>query len=120
MRKGDFQTVDEYIALFEGVNRKKLEQLRETVRSVAPNASESISYHMPAYKLNGKVLVYFACQKSHIGFYPTPSAIEAFKDVLTPYKTSKGVVQFKLSEDLPLNLVKEMVQFKVSEVIENR
>ncbi len=120
MMKNECKTVDEYIALFEGESRKKLEQMRVTISKNAPKAAESISYHMPAYKLNGKVLVYFACQKSHIGFYPTPSAIEKFKDALTEYQVSKGTVRFKLDKELPLKLIKQMVAFRVSEVSENR
>ena len=91
-----------------------LQQLRIAIREAAPQAREAISYQMPTFKLNGN-LVHFAAHKNHIGFYPTPSAIEAFKNRLSSYKTSKGAVQFPLNEPLPLELVKEMVRFRVKE-----
>jgi uncharacterized protein YdhG (YjbR/CyaY superfamily) len=80
----------------------------------APEAEEAISYRMPTFKLKGN-LVYFAAHKSHIGFYPTSSGIEAFKQVLAGYKSSKGAVQFPLDKPLPLDLVGEIVKYRVAE-----
>jgi len=108
------KSVDEYMALFSGDALIMLEQLRSIIREAAPDAEEIISYHMPAYKLNG-MLVYFAAHTNHIGFYPTPSGIEAFADDLKEYKTSKGAVQFPLGKPLPAKLIEKIVRFRVKE-----
>ena len=88
--------------------------MRQTIREAAPEAIETISYQMPTFKLNGN-LVHFAAFKNHIGFYPTPSGIEQFKKELSPYKGSKGAVQFPLDKPAPFDLVKKIVIFRVKE-----
>jgi len=103
---------EEYIATFPEPVRRLLEELRQTIKSAAPQAKEVISYGMPAFKMKG-VLVYFAGYEKHIGFYPTGSGIEAFKTELTPYKWSKGTVQLPLNKPLPLDLITRMVQYRV-------
>ena len=108
------KTMDEYIAVFPKNVQIILEELRQAIREAAPEAKETISYQMPAFKLNG-ILVYFAAFKNHIGFYPTSSGIEAFKEKLSPYKTSKGTVRFPINEPIPFDLIKEMVRFRVKE-----
>lgn len=114
MKKVNVVTVDEYIAGFPPPVKKLLSALRKTIKSAAPNAEELISYQMPAYKYKG-VLVYFAAFEKHIGFYATPTGHSAFKKELSNYKTGKGSVQFPLTEPLPLDLVKRIVQFRVKE-----
>ena len=109
-----FKSIDEYIAVFPKNVQIILEEFRQAVRDAAPQAEEAISYQMPAFKLNGN-LVWFAAYKNHIGFYPTSSAIEAFKGKLIPYEISKGTVKFPLNEPIPFDLVKEMVRFRVKE-----
>lgn len=109
-----FSTVDEYIRLQTTKVSSLLKQLRESVKSAAPEAEEGISYNMPAYKLHG-ALVYFAAFDHHIGFYPTPSAIEAFRADLSKYPVSKGGIRFAFDEPLPLSLIKKMVKFRVKE-----
>jgi len=109
-----FKTVDEYIAAFPENVQTILERMRHTVRDAAPQAEETISYQMPAFKLNG-ILVWFAAFKNHIGFYPTTSAIEAFKEKLSDYEVSKGTVRFPMNEPIPFDLVEEMVRFRVKE-----
>jgi uncharacterized protein YdhG (YjbR/CyaY superfamily) len=109
-----YQTIDEYIRTFPADVQNILEKMRQTIHEAAPEAVETISYQMPAFKLNS-ILVYFAAHKSHIGFYPTSSGIEAFKAELSPYKFSKGVVQFPLDKPVPLDLVKKIVAFRVKE-----
>jgi uncharacterized protein YdhG (YjbR/CyaY superfamily) len=106
--------VDEYIARFPK-SRRILEELRRVVRKSAPQATEAWSYGMPTFKLNGN-LVHFAAYKNHIGFYPTPSAIAAFKQELVQYKTSKGAIQFPLDKPIPFDLVERMVKFRVKEM----
>lgn len=107
-------SIDEYIASFPGDIQALLEKLRLTIRLAAPDAMEKISYGMPTFYLNGN-LVHFAAFKHHIGFYPTPSGISAFQGELGKYKTSKGAVQFPLDKPLPLELVKKIVGFRVTE-----
>ena len=114
MQRKKFQSIDEYIATFPPNVQAILETLRQTIKAAAPQAEETISYGMPAFRLNG-VLVWFAAFKNHVGFYPRVSAIEAFKDKLAVYETSKGTVKFPLTEPLPLGLIGEIVRFRVKE-----
>ena len=110
-----FANVDEYITNFEGETQKRLTEIRKLVREAAPEAVESISYGMPAYKIHGKPLVYFGGYKSHIGFYATPTGHKTFEKELSKYKQGKGSVQFPLDEPLPAKLIKEIVLFRVAE-----
>ncbi|MDD4972648.1 MAG: DUF1801 domain-containing protein [Paludibacter sp.] len=112
--KTQYRTVDEYIKSFPEDVQTILQKMRQTIREAAPDAEEAISYQMPAFKQNG-ILVYFAVQKNHVGFYPTASGIETFKAELTPYKWSKGAVQFPLDKPIPYDLVKKIVEFRVKE-----
>jgi uncharacterized protein YdhG (YjbR/CyaY superfamily) len=107
-------TINEYIAEFPEDVQKKLQEMRATIKAAAPAAQEKISYQMPTFYLNGN-LVHFAAYSSHIGFYPAPSGIEAFKHELAGYKNSKGAVQFPINEPLPLDLVTKIVKFRVEE-----
>lgn len=106
--------IDQYIAGFEGQVRAKLEEIRAIIRAAAPDAQEVISYQMPAYKQGG-VLVYFAGYAKHVGFYPTGSGIAAFEHRFSPYKWSKGAVQFPLDQPLPADLITEIVHFRMRE-----
>lgn len=108
------QTIDAYVSAFPEAVQHLLEDLRQTIRRAAPEAVETISYQMPAFMLAGK-LVFFAAYKHHIGFYPTPSAIRAFKDELAAYKCAKGTVQFPLDQPLPHDLIARMVHFRIAE-----
>ena len=92
--------------------------MRQTIRKAAPSAVEAISYQMPTFKLNGKNLVHFAAFKNHIGFYPIPSGITAFKKELSVYTQGKGSVQFPLDKPLPYDLVKRIVMYRVKETLE--
>lgn len=106
--------IDDYILQFPKEIQRKLQELRQVIKESAPEAEERISYKMPTYYLRGN-LVHFAAYSRHIGFYPAPSGIEAFKDQLEGYKTSKGAIQFPLDEDLPLGLIRKIVKFRVEE-----
>lgn len=106
-------SVDEYIANHKGEAKKRLETMRSVVRETAPGAVESIAYGMPAYKLDGKPLVYFAAFPKHIGFYATPNGHEAFKTEFAPYKQGKGSVQFPYEQPLPIELVRRVVQYRL-------
>jgi uncharacterized protein YdhG (YjbR/CyaY superfamily) len=107
-------SVDEYIAGCPAAVRARLKAIRKAIREAAPGATESISYRMPAYDLEGP-LVYFAAFKSHIGFFPTASGVAEFTEELRGYRTSKGAIQLPLEEPLPLGLIKRIVRFKVRE-----
>lgn len=114
--KTTFTTIDSYIQTFPSNIQKILETIRETIREKAPESVETISYQMPAFKLNGKGLVYFAAFNHHIGFYPTPSGTETFKKELSVYKSGKGSVQFPLDQPIPYELIKKIVLFRVQAI----
>ena len=92
-----------------------MQQIRMLILEKAPEAQESISYGMPAYKTNGKPLIYFAAFKNHIGLYATPSGHTHFADALSQYKQGKGSVQFPNEQPLPLDLIAEIIAFRVEE-----
>ena len=109
-----FKTMDEYIASFPKDIQDILKKLRKTIKESAPMAEEMINYGIPTFKLNGN-LVHFAAFKNHVGFYPTPSAILVFKKELTPFKQSKGSIQFPINTPIPFQLIKKIVQYRVKE-----
>lgn len=108
------QNFADYFALFEPQQQQILQEMRQIISEVLPGAKECISYQMPTYKL-GRNLVHFALCKNHMGFYPTPSAIRAFAAELEGYGTSKGAVQFPLSQELPKALIQKMCLFRLNE-----
>lgn len=109
-----FKSVSDYLAAQPPPSRARLRILRKAIREAAPQAEETISYGIPAYKLNG-MLVWFAGFKQHVGFYPKTSAMARFKKELAKYKTSKGAIQFPLEKPVPVGLVKKIVRFRVQE-----
>jgi uncharacterized protein YdhG (YjbR/CyaY superfamily) len=109
--------IDEYIAGFPKDVQEILEKIRMTIRKAAPGAEETIKYQMPTFTLKGN-LVHFAAFKKHIGFYPVPTGIEAFKDELAVYKGGKGSVQFPLDQPIPFDLISRIVKFRVQENLE--
>ncbi|MDJ1500189.1 iron chaperone [Xanthocytophaga agilis] len=109
-------TIDEYIAGFPDNIQQILNQIRATIKEAAPEAQEAIKYAMPTFVLNGN-LVHFAAFKNHIGFYPAPVGIEAFKEQLSGYKGAKGSVQFPLDKPMPLKLITDIVKFRVKEAL---
>ncbi len=113
-KKAGYESIDAYVASFPDDIQSILQALRESIKSAAPDAQEKISYQMPTFALKGN-LVHFAAYRNHIGFYPAPSGIEAFKDELASYKSSKGAVQFPINEPLPLELINRIVEFRVAE-----
>jgi len=114
-----FKTIDEYISMFPDEVQTILNQVRQTIRGAAPEAGETINYQMPTFTLNGN-LVHFAAFKTHIGFYPTPTGIEAFKEELAPYKGAKGSVQFPIDQPMPLSLIRRIVKYRVKENLEQK
>jgi uncharacterized protein YdhG (YjbR/CyaY superfamily) len=112
-------TIDEYIAGFPPEVQAHLHQIRLTIQKAAPNATEKISYGMPAFYLNGN-LIYFAGYKNHIGLYPAPQGIDAFKKELSVYKGAKGSVQFPLDKPMPLDLIARITEFRVQQNLEKK
>ena len=108
-------SVDAYIQSFPENIQQILQEIRNTVKSVVPEAQESIGYKMPALTYKGRPLVYFAAFRNHIGFYPIPSGIEAFQAELAVYKCSKGAVQFPLDQPMPLELIARITAFRAEE-----
>jgi uncharacterized protein YdhG (YjbR/CyaY superfamily) len=111
------KNIDEYIAGFPTDVQRILQEMRSIIRAAAPDAEEAIKYRMPTFVLNGN-LVHFAAFKEHIGFYPTPSGIEEFKDELSAYPNAKGSVQFPLDKPIPFSLIRKIVKFRVKEARE--
>lgn len=111
---GSPKSIDEYIAGFPRDVQEILKQMRTTIKKIAPDAEEAIKYGIPTFVLNGN-LVHFAAFKNHIGFYPTPSGIEAFKDELSRYESTKGSVQFPSDQPVPISLIEKIVKFRVKE-----
>jgi uncharacterized protein YdhG (YjbR/CyaY superfamily) len=113
---GDKSVIDQYIAGFSIYMQEKLREIRDVIKSSAPDAIEKIAYQMPTFYLHGN-LVHFAGYKNHIGLYPTPSGIDSFKEELGCYKNAKGSVQFPIDKPLPLDLIRRIVEYRVEENI---
>ena len=111
------KSIDEYIKAHPAKTQKVLRSLRACIQAAAPQATQSINYGIPTFRLGGN-LVHFAAFEKHIGFYPTPTAIRAFKNELSKYVSAKGSVQFPLDEPMPLGLITRMVKFRVKEQLE--
>ncbi len=116
MKEGSpsIETIDAYVAQFTPDIQVILQKIRLIIREAAPEAKEKISYQMPTFELHGN-LVHFAAFKNHIGFYPTPSGVEAFEAELAPYVTAKGSIQFPLNQPMPYDLIEKIVHFRINE-----
>lgn len=114
MKEIQSSSIDTYINSFPEEIQTLLQQVRVTIHEAAPEAMEAIKYAMPTFVLNGN-LVHFAAFKNHIGFYPVPSGIEAFKEELSQYNGGKGSVQFPIDKPMPLELISRIVKFRVIE-----
>ncbi len=121
MAKTDFKSVDEYIASQPETIQGVLEHVRSTIRKALPKADEVISYQIPAYKMQGGAVVYFAGWKQHYSLYPVSGPlVEAFKDELARYEVSKGTIRFPLSEPIPVKLIERIAKFRAKEVAERK
>jgi len=114
VNKITYDTIEEYIASFPPEVQEILNKLRNVIKESAPDASEKISWEMPTFVLHGN-LVHFAAHKKHIGFYPAPSGIDAYRDELSDYKMSKGAIQFPIDKPLPYDLIRKIVKYRVIE-----
>lgn len=109
-------TIDEYLAALSDDKRAALETLRTTIQAAAPRAEECISYSLPAFRLDGRMLVAFGARANHCGFYPmSASTVAAFKDELTGYETSQGTIRFQPDRPLPAVLVRKLVKARIAE-----
>lgn len=113
-----FASIDEYIATFPKATQKKLEELRATIKTAAPQAEEKIAYHMPTFALNGN-LVLFAAYKNHIGLYGTSTVTQAFKKELSLYAGGKDSLRFPIDKPLPVGLIRKIVKLRVAENLKN-
>jgi uncharacterized protein YdhG (YjbR/CyaY superfamily) len=113
------ETIDAYIAGFPADIQQMLQQIRAAIHKAAPAATEAIKYAMPTFILHGN-LVHFAAFKQHIGFYPAPSGIDAFKKELSKYKGAKGSVQFPLDKPMPIALISKIVKYRVKKNVEKQ
>ncbi len=109
-----FTTIEEYITTFPESTQTVLQNIRKTIAEVAPKAEECVNFQMSTFKLYGN-LVHFAAYKRHVGFYPGPSAIIAFKDEIANYKYAKSSIQFSLAEEIPYDLIRRITKFRVKE-----
>ena len=115
-RTGKPKTIDEYLAALSDDKRAALERLRKTIRATAPKAEECISYRLPAFRLDGKMLVAFGAAAHHCAFYPmSSSTVAAHKDELKDYDTSKGTIRFQADNPLPAALVRKLVKARIAE-----
>ncbi len=109
------QTVDEYLAPLSDEKRAALETLRRAIKSAAPKAEECISYQIPAFRLGGRLLVAFGAAANHCAFYPGSYPVEAHKDELKAYDTSKGTIRFQADSPIPATLVRKLVKTRIAE-----
>ena len=111
--KAETKTIDAYLAALSNDKRAALERLRKTIRAAAPRAEECISYQLPAFRLEGKLLVWFGASANHCAFYPG-AVLEAHKDELKDYDTSKGTIRFRADNPLPATLVRKLVKARIA------
>jgi len=116
-RQAAAKSIDEYIAGFPLEVQEILEKVRATIRRAAPDAEEAVKYGIPTFTLQGN-LVHFGAYQKHIGFYPTPTGLEEFKEKLSAYEGSKGTVRFPLDQPIPFDLITRIVEFRVKENLE--
>jgi uncharacterized protein YdhG (YjbR/CyaY superfamily) len=108
------QTIDEYLAPLSNEKRAALEKLRSAIKAAAPKAEECISYQLPTFRLGGRMLVSFGAWANHCAFYAGTSPVEAHKDELKAYDTSKGTIRFQADSPLPAALVRKLVKTQIA------
>ncbi len=113
-------TTDEYLASFTKDKRAVLEKLQAAIVAAAPGAEEGFSYGMPAFKLGGRSLIWFAAWKDHYSLYPMSSAVKNAYADLSGYETSKGTIRFPASKPLPYGLVRKLVKARIAELQEGK
>jgi len=119
MAKTNFQSIDEYIAACPEESQAYLKQIRKLIHSLVPDVKEKISYQIACFELNDKNLVHFAGWKKHVSMYPTPEGTDAFNKAIAKYSGGKGTTKFPLDQPLPLNLIRQIVKFRVADNLKN-
>ena len=114
------QTIDEYLAPLSNEKRAALEKLRRAIKSAAPKAEECISYGIPAFRLDGRMLVAFGAAAKHCSFYPGAYPVKTHKEELKAYDTSKGTIRFQVDNPLPATLVRKLVKTRIAEYSSNK
>jgi uncharacterized protein YdhG (YjbR/CyaY superfamily) len=114
-----FTSIDQYIGTFPEEVQNILEEIRTTIKAIAPDAKEKISYQIPCFELNGRNLIHFAGWNRHISMYPVPTGDEAFEKKIAKYVAGRGTLKFPLDEPIPLELIGEVVKFRVAGNLEN-
>jgi uncharacterized protein YdhG (YjbR/CyaY superfamily) len=118
MGKANFKNVDDYISAQPETAQVVLQLVRSTLRKALPAAEEVISYKIPAYRLRGRIVLYFAGWKRHYSLYPAGERmVAAFEDQLASYKVSKGTIRFPLSEPVPVKLIERIAKFRAKEAV---
>jgi uncharacterized protein YdhG (YjbR/CyaY superfamily) len=117
--KGGAKTIDEYLAAVSSDKRAALERLRKTIRAAAPRAEECISYQIPAFRLDGRMLVWFSAATNHCSFFPG-AVVQDYKDELTDFEISKGTIRFQPDHPLPATLVRKLVKARATKIAEGR
>ena len=115
MAKTNFQSIDEYIAACPAETHERLQEIRATIKKLAPEAKERISYQIAAFELNGKNIIHFAGWKKHISLYPIPAGDEAFEEAVSKYADGKGTLKLPLDEPLPMKLVNKVIKLHLAE-----
>lgn len=117
MDKQKPNSIDEYLSKLDTDKIEKIILIRNIVKNTIPEASETISYEMPAFRYKNRILLYFAAFKNHISIFPAPRTAQEFADELKNYKGGKGTVQFQDSNPLPLNLIERIVKFHAAKIV---
>ncbi|HEY3887558.1 MAG TPA: DUF1801 domain-containing protein [Caulobacteraceae bacterium] len=121
MANSGFKSVDDYIAAQPEAVRARLDRVRGAIRKAVPGAEEVISYKIPAYKLHGAIVVYFAGWSAHYSLYPAAGpVVAAFKRDLAPYEVRKGTIRFPLSQPVPVRLIQRIARFRASEITQRQ
>ena len=111
------KTFEDYFSQFDDATRNKLENIRTEIKQTVPEAEECIKYLMPTFVFQNKNLIHFAAFTNHIGLYPGPEAVSFFEEELAKYKTSKGAIQVPLDEEIPLDLIKKIINHAKERII---
>jgi uncharacterized protein YdhG (YjbR/CyaY superfamily) len=120
MMKTVTKAIDDYIAGFPKESQEIMQKIRATIRKAVPDATETISYKIPTFNLNGHHLVYFAAYKKHIGMYPVPTGDAEFRREIATYQTGKGTLQFPLDQPIPYKVITKIVKFRIKETLERK
>lgn len=116
MAKTNFQSIDEYIAACPEETHERLQQIRETVKRIAPDAKEKISYQIACFELDGRNMIHFAGWKKYVSLYPIPAGDEAFERQVAPYMDGKGTLKFPLDKPMPMKLIDKVIKLHVKRI----